>query len=37
MTRVLLADVDATVLSATGLIVGLGLLLHVWPRLQVAS
>ena len=37
MTRVLRADVDACVLSATGLIVGLGLILHVWPRLQVTS
>jgi hypothetical protein len=37
MTRVLRADLDATILSATGLIVALGLLLHVWPRLRVTS
>jgi hypothetical protein len=33
MTRVLRADLDATILSATGLIVALGLILHVWSRL----
>jgi len=37
MTRVLLADMDAVVLSACGLAVALGLLLHVWPRLRVTS
>jgi len=31
---VLRADVDAVVLSATGLLVGLGLLLRVWQRLK---
>lgn len=32
MTR-LAAALDAVVLSATGLVVGLGLVLGVWPRL----
>jgi len=34
MTRVLRADMDACVLSATGLLVAVGLILHVWPRLR---
>jgi hypothetical protein len=33
MKRVLRADLDAVVLSACGLIVALGLILHVWQRL----
>ena len=33
MTRVVRADMDACVLSATGLLVALGLVLHVWSRL----
>jgi len=33
VTRVLRADVDACVLSACGLVVALGLVLHVWSRL----
>ena len=33
MTRVLRADMDAVVLSACGLLVALGLVLHVWQRL----
>ena len=37
MTRVLRADLDATILSACGLIVALGLVLHVWQRLRVTS
>jgi hypothetical protein len=37
MTRVLRADMDAVVLSATGLIVALGLVLHVWSRLRVMA
>jgi hypothetical protein len=37
MTRVLRADMDACVLSATGLIVALGMVLHVWPRLRGTS
>jgi len=37
MTRVLRADMDAVVLSATGLLVGLGLVLHVWGRLGLVT
>ena len=37
MTRALRADVDAVVLSATGLLVAAGIVLGVWRRLQVTS
>jgi len=37
MTRVVRADMDATILSATGLLVALGLVLRVWPRLRATS
>jgi hypothetical protein len=35
--RVLRADMDAVVLSATGLLVAVGLVLHVWQRLRVTT
>jgi len=34
MKRMLLADMDAVVLSALGLVVGAGIVLHVWARLR---
>lgn len=34
MKRTLLADMDAVVLSALGLLVAGGILLHVWSRLR---
>jgi len=34
MKRVLQADMDAVMLSACGLLVALGLTLHVWARLR---
>lgn len=34
MKRILLADMDAVVLSALGLLVAAGILLHVWARLR---
>jgi len=37
MTRRLRATTDAVVLSATGLLVALGLVLHVWSRLRVTT
>jgi hypothetical protein len=33
MTRILRADMDATILSACGLLVALGLVLRCWSRL----
>jgi len=37
MTRVLRATTDAVVLSATGLLVAVGLVLGCWSRLRVTS
>jgi hypothetical protein len=34
MKRMLLADMDAVVLAAAGLLVAAGILLHVWGRLR---
>jgi len=34
MKSVLQADMDAAVLSACGLLIALGLILHVWSRLR---
>jgi len=34
MKRILLADMDAVVLSACGLLVAAGIVLHVWARLR---
>jgi hypothetical protein len=34
MKRLLLADMDAVVLSALGLVVAGGIVLHVWARLR---
>jgi hypothetical protein len=36
MKRMLLADMDAVVLTACGLLVGAGIVLHVWGRLDLA-
>ena len=35
--RTLRATTDATILSATGLLVAAGLVLHVWPRLRAVT
>jgi len=35
MKRMLLADMDAVVLSALGLVVAAGIVLHVWGRLRI--
>lgn len=32
MKQILLADMDAAVLSALGILVGAGILLHIWGR-----
>jgi len=37
MKRRLRSTTDAVVLSATGLLVAVGLILGVWPRLRVMS
>jgi len=34
MTRALQADMDAAVLSVCGLLIALGIILHVWGRLK---
>ena len=34
MKRILLADMDAVVLSALGLVVAAGIIVHVWARLR---
>jgi hypothetical protein len=36
MNRILVADMDAVVLSALGLLVAAGIVLHVWGRLDLA-
>jgi hypothetical protein len=35
MNRILVADMDAVVLSALGLLVAVGIVLHVWGRLRM--
>jgi hypothetical protein len=35
MKRLLLADMDAVVITALGLLVAAGILLHVWGRLEI--
>jgi hypothetical protein len=35
MKRLLLADMDAVVLSVAGLLVAAGIVLHVWGRLEI--
>lgn len=37
MTRILRADLDAVVLSATGLLVAVGLVLGVWDRIGAVT
>jgi len=36
VTRALQADMDAAVLSACGLLIALGIILHVWGRFKSA-
>jgi len=37
MKRILLADMDAVVLTVAGLLVAAGIVLHVWGRLKIGD